>query len=1359
MGYPSLSAMARRSVLWLSVAAAVLIGAAVQRSEAQVALVNVVPGASKVGCLNATQGQLAAGVNCSSVGYALQLLTRYISETTSATITVYYDHAFTQDREASIELSVPTSADAQLLITGFNNIVDCSSSPNSGVFLSGFRNATIAYLTWLGCGIRHDTTAYYTQLSPDLFPIKASSALVFFQCSAVYILHCTFTNSTRGSGVSIYDASDILLDHSDFVGNIVVEDLKCGNFSEAATCSPQATGLYIETTQCGGLTDWNCSSADMAVHTGRYVISDCHFTGNENPQAYNRETKYIVPTSINDHWPFGKGGGLHLSLRGNVQKLQVAIEGSLFSGNKAHMGGGMTATLHPMFSGLNVSLTGCKFKSNLATDSGGGLLLGVWYDHAFESADIIPSSITLTNCPFFNNTARRWGGGTSIYSGANAHNISSLEMARCDWLRNQAHHSAPALGITSSNTQLGISPNITILPKCHDCTFLNNYVTLVTGHSRVYGYGAVFIQGVPLTFTGLTLFVENTESALCISSTSVELYDSVTFEGNKGFTGGAMLLLGTSWINLNPNLTLIFENNTAFKDGGAIHYTYPPSLSLRDFKDCFIQYRDKAARFHEWKVVVKFSGNTAFQNGDAVYVSSSQECTWGGAQVLYNPFNANNPNSCYPFDYKRQASVIRAVSTPAIHIDYNALLMENYSSNSWYEYSVMPGATFKIPVKITDYFHNETSSVVTTGCHNVSNYLQYNFQRDLCKPGGDYLIEGLPNTFGLRGELAFLKIRGRPKSTILFVMQSDDMQPVVVPLLVNLRDCDYGFVLEPNSHPETCVCFSKATRSKLEDFLCVDQSDNAVVPCIRNGYWYGHVKDAQRIQTCISGKCTTKCDKCGSLPENEWCKLPSQEDKLCTGHRSGPLCSECEGGLTLTYDSHSCKDCSAGKAVGLWVLFVIYWIFIILQLVAIIKLDIRIGSGYLYIFLYYFSVLKYILWYNLPGNYLTALLNIFGTLTRLDPEIYVYSELCVFSGATSVQYEMFHYLHPAVVLSLVAILITISHFTPRLAVFSGNYAIQAICYILLLAYTSLAETSLNLLNPTSYLTSYPHHDNEPTFVQIQPGTLYMDSRHHLPYALFALAVEVLVVLPFSIFMLFAPLLMRCMNLVKVKPILDEYQSCYKDKYRWFAGVYLLGRQLFILTSIVSLQFGVNRLLNQIICTAILLLHATIHPYRQRLLNYVDTFFLANLTLLSFLYTSSGVSALPWNSAARNGVVTVLILLPSIYFLLMVSVGFARCVGTKRRSATFTSPLLSVGPSRTPSVVDDEFPSRLLEEENKQRSLSRSASQSGSETQPLLTDGKVQSWYQRLGARLSVNSRSRAERDTPSTNSSATNSGH
>ena len=70
-----------------------------------------------------------------------------------------------------------------------------------------------------------------------------------------------------------------------------------------------------------------------------------------------------------------------------------------------------------------------------------------------------------------------------------------------------------------------------------------------------------------------------------------------------------------------------------------------------------------------------------------------------------------------------------------------------------------------------------------------------------------------------------------------------------------------------------------------------------------------------------------------------------------------------------------------------------------------------------------------------------------------------------------------------------------------------------------------------------------------------PDIKYFTGRH-LVYAIVAILCEVIIVIGLPLFLLLEPFLRRRVNLVRIKPLLDQFQGCYKDKYRWFAAYIL-----------------------------------------------------------------------------------------------------------------------------------------------------------------------------------------------------------
>ena len=159
--------------------------------------------------------------------------------------------------------------------------------------------------------------------------------------------------------------------------------------------------------------------------------------------------------------------------------------------------------------------------------------------------------------------------------------------------------------------------------------------------------------------------------------------------------------------------------------------------------------------------------------------------------------------------------------------------------------------------------------------------------------------------------------------------------------------------------------------------------------------------------------------------------------------------------------------------------------------------------------------------------------------------------------------------------------------------------IRVICLLLLLFYTSLASTSLQLLRPLKFT------DVNEVYTYASPHIRYFHGRHAI-YGFVAVICELVVGIGLPLLLLLEPLLNRKINFIKIKPLLDHFQGCYKDKYRWFAAYYLICRQVIMLIVFV----GNNNYYNMLFClqialVVIALIHMWAQPYKDKVLNFFD----------------------------------------------------------------------------------------------------------------------------------------------------------
>ena len=84
-------------------------------------------------------------------------------------------------------------------------------------------------------------------------------------------------------------------------------------------------------------------------------------------------------------------------------------------------------------------------------------------------------------------------------------------------------------------------------------------------------------------------------------------------------------------------------------------------------------------------------------------------------------------------------------------------------------------------------------------------------------------------------------------------------------------------------------------------------------------------------------------------------------------------------------------------------------------------------------------------------------------------------------------------------------------------------------------------------------------DRPLTFIDVNKVYTYLSSDieylhgRHLVYTIVAIMFAIVIVIGLSLLLLFEPFLNSKINFIKIKPLFDQFQGCYKDKYHCFAG--------------------------------------------------------------------------------------------------------------------------------------------------------------------------------------------------------------
>ena len=1196
--------------------------------------------------------------SCKTLDYALSVLDE---ETSNVIINVLYSHSLTKQQNYSSLFN--------LTIRGSDVMMTCDTLGVGLAFLHSF-NITISNIQWIDCSIKHPTTGLGdwscsndTGKCSHLILPFAYSALFLFNCTDFILNHASFTSS-RGSGVSLYNVQGyVFINDTQFINHTLSSVRSCNEPQDEGDCSPQSTGLYIELSYCENMTTYCYPNNSFAMNTDYYIVN-CLFEDNANIGAY-RNTTDILPVAgltREQHWPFGRGGGMGVVFQAyKIKHVTLVVHGSHFRNNHAVYGGGMFLQLNSGYPDHNYFIVEeSSFHGNTAELNGGGMEI---VTKVFYNSDAIfnmsfRNHLIIYESNFYNNEAY-WGGGVSFVTYPSNVSFLTVEMNRSNWYNNKYKSGAGAIGLLRKEKPERVYFFIPTV-KFTNCSFLKTYAILAIETSLSLIACTVYSEGIALEFYGTTRFEDNSASALGLSDTGATIYGYIRFSNNTGFKGGAMFLNGKAWMTLTPFVTIEFLNNSAYEYGGGLYYLSPAPLEMNMSSSCFVWYKDPGQMdvpLKYWWVNVTFSGNQATQGGDAAYINDPEKCIWPGESSIFNP------NRTDLFDYSGQdhnsSTYVIATPVKTMYFDSDSSqFTHSTEQNHFSTYSLMPGEKIRITIVTEDYFGHSVPTVLSIKCHTIEEYMNSHLLTDFCRENSSFGISG-SRLVASNTMLDDLVISGIVDfNELVLVFKTNEPVSVILPLRLYLNECALGYEYDNDMHQCQCVDNDLDT----SPILCVSIVDSPIlIPCARHHYWVGNITTSNgsvlAYQFCRTGKC--------SCPSNRNCSryrgysvLPSSHNSMCTNGLSGPLCSQCSDNKSLTYNGYSCSHCSRGHKIILVSLIILECFLIVVVIIVFLKLNIRVSTAGFYGFLYFYSVLPLFLWSDLPTG-LEATISIITGITSLDFKLLQYFDLCLFDDIRTIHYEVLHYIYPvAVVLLITAVIKMDQHCFKRVQFFAGNVAIQALCIILLISYTSVSETSLNILLPFSYQNARTSNDIQQKFVYVDPGVKYMDPTHHLPYWLIALTVELVFVLPFALLMVFAPWLMKFFNLSRIKPILDEYHNCFQDQYRWFAGVYLLARQAMFLISAVTDNPTETAYCQQLFCLFLLIFTATLQPYRNQNINRIDIFFLLLLTVISFSgYNPTAINLL---RSSHTAVIAILSLLP---FTCMV-IGCIVMVGRK-----------------------------------------------------------------------------------------------
>ena len=1012
---------------------------------------------------------------------------------------------------------------------------------------------------------------------------KYQSAISFEDHSTTAFSNNSATGYWGGGAISSYHGSNISF--KDNSTTIFSNNNATGYWGGGAICSYYDSTISFED---NSTTVFN-NNNDIGYLGGGAIsshVGDISFTNNSTTVFNNNNAN--------------EGGAIY-SYYGSTISFEDNSTTAFSDNNVAYEGGAIYSHNNSTISFKDNSTTG--FSNNDAGVDGGAIYC--YYNSAISFKD---NSTTV----FSNNDAGVDGG--AIYSYYNSA-ISFKDNSTTVFSKNAGYYEGGAIYSFNDST----------------ISFDDNSTTVFSNNNANTDGGAVYVKNSNISFDDYA-FIKffkneakryggagyfNTWCNMVLGKNA-----EVSFESNKAQYGGALCINDNANIIFKENSTASFRNNAATADGGAINIITHSSITVKDYTTitfaaniaqfggamCFDATHSTLV-FNNHEESIGFINNIARIAGKSVYLDLSRSCNKSclnnriiGIKNASKQFIATPPNKLEFYN-------------PAICIHD-----EKTECNTYYVNHVMLGQEINIPACVLDYYDQPAD---TTQFHLYNGiYRNYTFS-----DSSQVLLSCHTPLQGISitGIESLSESLNHSTNIVLHDARNSNWKQIIVNLTVELTSCYPGFWQYPNS--QKCECYNAS------DIVYCSGSSST----IKRGYWFGTVTGEPTVTLCPINYCNFTCCE----TSNGYYHLSPVRDNQCRSHRSGTACGSCTHGYTLSFDSAECvniENCTAGQTVLVILLTVIYWIVIVTLVFTMMYY--KVGIGYLNSITYYYSMVDILLNQNLyASRELHLTVSIMSSFSKITPQFL--GELCLTTGMSGIDQQIIHYIHPSAVIVTLVMISILARRSRRFSKIIGRGIIYVICFLLLLSYTSVASTSLLLMRPLEF------HRIDRVYTYLSPDIEYFHGRH-LAYGIVALLGTVSIVIGLPLLLTFEPFLNHKINFIKIKPLLDQFQSCYKDKYRCFAGYYMTCRLVIISIVIAnsSNDFVANYVLIAV-CAIIALIHLTVKPYNNDIINKMDGVILQLIIFIVVLPLLDD-----FNSPFVITMAFILVILPLLNFIAM-----------------------------------------------------------------------------------------------------------
>ena len=1202
---------------------------------------------------------LIGKIPCLTLDYVFSNLSLCLNNATSINILIDGNNSFTLNSTITGGLFKNCSA---INITGVsidNTSIVCGV--DAGFAFQNISQVKIANINFTNCGALRDSTSVNLTIDSQNTTLLLSTALYFTYCKNVQIVNVIVQNS-NSTGVVMYNTyGNLLVEGSSFNGN---------SANNQSNSLPSNGGFYIEFVYCDpGKVDENCIQKNNSC--ANYTFKSNNFFYN-NASNKIGSTLFYLPYKSN-YYSFGRGGGLSIVFKGNASNNTVTIDNCKFFGNRASWGGGLLVEFEDFSKNNKMIISNTNFSENSAIiadtktngygTAGGGVRVGFVI---FDQNSVENNSIVFENCLFYRNRAL-WGGGFGMYMPSEPNVINatnSLSFRSCSWRANKA-----LLGSAVDLDYWHIyTAGAKMQVKFSACKFYDNENSenfeltsnAVWEEFNSFGTGALYANGIPITFEESVEFFSNNGSALAVYDTIATFSDNcnASFINNRAWEGGAVALLGASQMWINPHTVFLFKNNTAELKGGAIYALQTSRHDLLSGGNCFLHYTNIAVSLPKWKTKFTFDNNHA-PTGSSIFATTLLSCAWGTSygDLDFNLRNVLN-GSHFLYILSKSDAIANIIATEASTISLN--------KNTRMPIEIIPGKHSKLPITTVD----DKGNTIIRSLWLVSN-------------NSNSVQVSSPIT-----DDSTINLQGKPNIEASIEIVTDSSRVISTKLSVKLSECPPGYYLDADKN-YTCQCSYLNSMQQLDGIVsCNSETFTAQIKC---GYWAGYYVTSEHPTPTDGNLVTGQCPRhyCYYVKEQE-INLPDinnisfLNELFCfPANRNGTLCGKCSNGYSVAINSvyFDCVNCSHWLSQHGWIIYALTeYVPSTLLFCLVLFFDIDLHSGTISSIVLYFQIFNILNIYSDRGvrslsDYKTfKAIDFFYNMWNLEFFGYLLPLYCVNNNFNTMDILLIKYISGFYLFLLFVLFIALTNLVfvkfyglekvarcirngctrCKLRITRRGSTVNGLATLWTLVFTKLVVISGLILSRVN-ITGSPNSGLVAKVAWLDGNLLYSGEKH-MPYMIPALFVLVFFSVVPAISLLCYPLVPQIVGMIQkrchlrfnqyriyqvassaiqkpfiyLKPLIDCFQGSCKPRCEFYASLLYIYRISIVLvfcftTRPDSLFYVTGISLFLIVITAIF------QPYKKHRDNVMTILCISNISFSNLYYaeTPNNSDQQPW----------------------------------------------------------------------------------------------------------------------------------